>query len=125
MVGQILASCSEPWDGDLSEADRESLKDKRGILLAEASRCPYMAIAYIHPSRVFGVCRAGWASENLGCRSQGVKEWLSQGHTFISPSQEQGPCFSLHPSMPLSPLLPPPPLNAALISSQTHKEGES
>lgn len=53
-----------------------------------------------------------------------MKEWLSQGHTFISPSQEQGPCFSLRPSMPLSPLLPPP-LNAALISSQTHKEGES
>ena len=28
MVGQILASCSEPWDGDLSKADRESLKEK-------------------------------------------------------------------------------------------------
>ena len=44
-------------------------------------------------------------------------------HIFTSSSQEKGPCFSLCPSM-LSSLLLPLPLSPALISEQTHKEGE-
>ena len=60
MVGQILESCSESWGGDLSKANRERLKGKQSILLAEVSHWASMAIAYIHPQpRVFRVCRAG------------------------------------------------------------------
>lgn len=44
-------------------------------------------------------------------------------HIFTSSSQDQGPCFSLCPSM-LSSLLLPLPLSPDLISEQTHKEGE-
>lgn len=79
----------------------------------------------LHPPSIQGIqgMQSWVALCKLRLQQPGDEGMVSPNHTFTSSSQEQGPCFSLCPSR-LSSLLLPLPLSPALISRQTHKEGE-